>query len=106
VMIVAGLGLDEEAMRRGVPMGYRVHQWQASDAGVAGKSSAIGWPKRETQEQGKTWAAHAAQEVGNWGVFLPTLYKLYQVVTDTRRNPYADLSLEGKGRSAAYRFIR
>src|SRR5450631_3806641 len=28
VMIVAGLGLDEEAMRRGEPMGYRVHQWQ------------------------------------------------------------------------------
>jgi hypothetical protein len=106
VMIVAGLGLDEEAMRKGDPMGYRVHQWQASDSGVVGKSSAIGWRRKETPEEGKVWAAHAAQEVGNWGVFLPTLYRLYQVVTDTRRNPYADLSVDGKGRHAAYRHIR
>ncbi len=28
-----------------------------------------------------------------------------QAVTDTRRNPYADLSVEGRGRNARYRHI-
>lgn len=104
-IIVAGLGLDEAAMRQGDPMGYRIHQWQASDEGVVGRSSAIGTRRKETVEDGKVWAAHCAQEVGNWGVFLPTLYKLYQVVTDPRRNPFTDLSLEGRGRNAVYRHI-
>lgn len=106
VIIVAGLGLDEEAMRKGDPMGYRIHQWEASDSGVVGKSSGIGTRKKETPEDGRVWAAHAAQEVGNWGAFLPSLYKLYQVVTDTRRNPYADFTVEGRGREARYRFLK
>lgn len=102
VMIVAGLGLTEEEMRAGDPMGYRVHQWSASDCGVVGRSSGIGRRKKEDEAAGKIWAAHAAQEIGNWERFLPTLYKLYQVVTDTRRNPFTDLSVEGRGREARY----
>ncbi len=105
VMIVAGLGQSEEEMRRGDPMGYRLHQWSAHGAGVAGRSSGIGRRKPEDAAAGKVWAAHAAQEVGNWAVFLPTLYGLYQVVADTRRNPFADLSLQGSGREASYRYI-
>lgn len=106
VIICAGLGMDEEAMAKGDPMGYRIHQWEATDAGVVGKSSAIGTRRKETVEDGKVWAAHCGQEVGNWGVFLPTLFNLYRVVTDVRRNPYADLSVVGKGRDAKYAFIK
>jgi len=105
VMIVAGLGLTEEEMQRNEPMGYRVHQWSASDLGVRGRSSGIGARRSEDEAAGKIWAAHAGQEIGNWEVFLPQLYKLYKVITDTRRNPYADLSVEGKGRGARYKFI-
>jgi hypothetical protein len=106
VMIVAGLGLTEEDMAKGDPVGYRVHQWSASDAGVIGRSSGIGRRKQEDAAAGKVWAAHAGQEIANWQVFLPTLYKLYQVVTDTRRNPFTDLGVQGQGREARYVHIR
>jgi hypothetical protein len=86
-------------------MGYRIHQWQKTDAGVVGKSSAIGARRPESVEDGKVWAAHCAEEVGNWGVFLPQLYQLYRVVTDTSRNPFSDLSVVGKGRDARYQYI-
>lgn len=105
VIIVAGLGFDEEAMARGEPLGYRVHQWQGTDAGVVGRSSAIGTRKPETAEEGRVWAAHAGQEIANWGRFLPQLYRLYRVVTDPRRNPMADLSVLGRGRQARYQYI-
>jgi hypothetical protein len=51
VIVVAGLGFDEEAMLKGDPMGYRIHQWQKSDAGVTGKSSAIGTRRKEIVEE-------------------------------------------------------
>ena len=105
VIVVAGLGLDAEAMQAGDPMGYRIHQWQASDSGVVGKSSAIGTRRKETVEDGKVWAAHCAEEIGNWGVFLPDLYRLYRVVTDVRRNPFTDLSVDGRGRNATYKHV-
>lgn len=105
VTLVAGLGLGEECLASPDPMGYRLHQWQKTDYGVVGKSSAIGARRPENEEAGRIWAAHAAQEVANWAVFLPTLYKLYKVVTDVRRNPFADLSVEGQGRAARYRYI-
>jgi hypothetical protein len=105
VIITAGLGFDLEAMHKGEPMGYRIHQWQATDYGVVGKSSGIGTRRKETVEQGKVWAAHCLQEIGNWPVFLPQLYTLYKVITDPRRNPFADLSVAGRGREAQYKYI-
>ena len=72
---------------------------------MVGKSSGIGTGRKETVEDGKAWAAHAAGEIGNWEVFLPQLYRLYKPVTNTSRNPFADLSVEGKGRAAHYRRI-
>jgi hypothetical protein len=105
VIVVAGLGLGEECLQAPDPMGYRIHRWQKTDYGVVGKSSAIGMRKKETVEDGKIWAAHCAQEIGNWGVFLPQLHSLYRVVTDTGRNPYADLSVDGRGRDGRYRHI-
>ena len=106
VVIVTGLGLGEKCLVNPSPMGYRIHQWQKTDYGVEGKSSAIGTRKKETVEDGKVWAAHNIQEIGNWGVFLAQVYTLYKVVTDTSRNPFADLSVEGRGRNAHYRYIK
>jgi hypothetical protein len=105
VASVAGLGLGPECLVNQSPMGYRIHQWQPSDVGVVGKSTAIGTRKPETVEDGKVWAAHAAEEVGNWAVFLPDIYRLYKVVTDVKRNPFADLSVTGKGREARYKHM-
>jgi hypothetical protein len=105
VIIVAGLGLGEECLVEPQPLGYRIHQWQKTDDGVVGKASAIGTRKKETVAEGKVWAEHCAEELGNWGMFLPQLYSLYKVVTDTRRNPFNDLSVDGEGRAARYRYI-
>ncbi len=106
VVIVAGLGLGEESMVDPDPMGYRIHQWERRDYGVAGKSSAIGTRKKESVEEGKVWAAHCAEEIGNWAVFLPQLFTLYKVVKCPLRNPFADLSVTGKGRQARYVYIQ
>ena len=104
-IVVAGLGFDDEALAAGDPMGYRIHQWERSDAGVKGMSSGIGTRKKETVEDGKIWAEHCAQEVGNWEVFLPGLYKLWKVVEPGQRNPFTDLSLDGTGRDATFRYM-
>ena len=88
------------------PMGYRIHQWQKTDYGVVGQSNAIGLKKKETPEQGMVWAKHAGQEVGNWGAFLPQIYNLFKVVTNTEYNPYTDLSIEGTGENMRYKYIK
>lgn len=106
VLIVAGLGFDTAAMETPDPLGYRLHQWSPTDAGVMGSSTAFGARKPETHADGLIWAAHAAGEIGNWEVFLPTLYRLYQVVTDTRRNPFTDLSVTGTGLDARYKAMK
>jgi hypothetical protein len=106
VIVVAGLGLGRKCLTDPDPMGYRIHQWQKTDYGVVGKSSGIGTRKRETIADGKVWAAHCVQEIGNWSAFLPQLYSLYRVVTDPGRNPYADLSVDGIGRDARYRYLK
>jgi hypothetical protein len=106
VVIVSGLGLGEECLVNPDPFGYRMHQWQKTDFGVVGKSSGIGTRKKETVEDGKVWAAHCAEEIGNWASFLPQLHSLYKVVNCPNRNPFADLSVEGKGRDARYKFIK
>ncbi len=106
VMIVAGIGMTKEELEHPEPWGYRIHQWEKTDFGVVGKSSAIGTRKKETYEEGEVWAAHCDEEVGNWGVFLPEVYNLYKPVTNPLRNPFSDLSVEGKGRNAKYRFIK
>jgi hypothetical protein len=104
--IVGGLGFGPESLMNKEPMGYRVQQWEKTDYGVVGKSSAIGTIKKEKPEEGMIWAAHCIVEIGNWGVFLPQLYTLYRVVKNTEYNPFADLSLEGQGTNAAYKYIR
>ena len=51
-VVAAGLGFGPESLDVSEPMGYRVHQWQATDFGVVGRSSAIGGTKAETPEEG------------------------------------------------------
>ena len=56
-----------------------------------------------TKADGLVWAKHCAEEIGNWGVFLPQLYELYKAVPRGPRNPFADLSVERRGGSLRYR---
>jgi hypothetical protein len=97
VMVVAGLGLSREELERNDPLGYRVHQWSASDTGVVGRSSGVGARKPEDEAAGRIWAAHAAEEIANWEVFLPTLYQLWRVVPEGPRNPYATSTWPASG---------
>jgi hypothetical protein len=104
-VIVAGLGFGVESLQHPEPMGYRIHQWQKTDAGVVGKSSGIGRRKPESPEQGMIWAKHCLEEIGNWATFLPQIYELYKVVKNPDYNPFHDLSLEARGTEARYKFL-
>ena len=103
-VVVAGLGFGPESMVNPDPLGYRLHQWQKTDGGVVGKSSGIGAHKPENTEQGMVWAKHCLEEVGNWGVFLPRLYELYKVLKNPAYNPLCNLSVEGQGALAKYKY--
>jgi len=52
------------------------------------------------------WAQHCKEEIGNWEVFLPQLYKLYRVVTNVQYNPFSDLSVEGRGKDVKYKYMK
>lgn len=101
-VIVAGIGLGEEALEDPKVMGYRIHQWEKTDFGIKGKSTAIGILKIEDEEMGKVWASHCAEEIGNMQYFLPTMYQLYKVVENPKYNPYNDLLLSGSGETLHY----
>lgn len=108
VMVVAGRGFSRDEIEAvaggGGVLGSRLHPWEdAPGGGVVERSTAVGRRKPEGPAEGAVWAAHASGEIANWGAFLPQLHSLSQVVTDPRRNPHADLSVEGRGRSARYR---
>lgn len=84
VCVDAALDLSQEPdVSKAPPRGYRVHQWKACDSGVMGRSSAVSLSvldKNAELREGKLWAAHAAEECENWGVFLPELYRLWSAV--------------------------
>ncbi|MGD9210029.1 MAG: hypothetical protein PVI90_04605 [Desulfobacteraceae bacterium] len=104
-VVVCCIGMGEEALTNPQHWGYRIHQWSKADCGVAGSSTAIGALKQENHEDKLNWADHCEEEIGNWAVFLPSLYSLYQVVTNTKYNPYTDLSVEKKENSIKYKYI-
>ncbi len=106
VASVSGIGYGEEALTNPQVWGYRIHQWSKSDNGVIGRSTAIGMLKKEDHEAKHIWAAHCEEEISNWAVFLPTLYPLYKVVTNTDYNPYTDLSVEKVDGIAHYKYIK
>ena len=102
---VCCIGMGEAALEKPEPWGYRIHQWSKSDNGVIGCSTVIGALMKENHEDKLNWAAHCEEEVDNWGVFLPALYPLYQVVKNTDYNPYADLSIEKYHNKFRYKYI-
>lgn len=104
-VVVAGLGLGPESIETGEPMGYRIHQWEKTDYGVVGKSSAFGAKIKETKEDGLKWAEHCVEEIENWKMFLSQMYDLFKSVANTDTNPFADLTVEGEGRNAKYKYI-
>jgi hypothetical protein len=53
-------------------------------------------------ESGLVWAAHGSEEVGNWEVFLPELYRMYKVINRADICPYYSFKVCGKGRDAMY----
>jgi hypothetical protein len=101
-VIMAGLGFGPGSLDVDEVLGYRLHQWQKTDAGVVGRSSAVGRAKQESREEGLVWAKHCAEEIGNWAAFLPDLYRLYRVVKNPAYNPYADLTVAGRGGDLRY----
>ena len=102
--LLAG-GNNQETIDHGQPFSYRLHQWESTDAGVKGRSSAVDAAKKSTPQEGLLWADHAIEEIGNWEFFLPPLYNLYRVVTNTDYNPFADLSVERQGGTVRYKHI-
>ena len=102
-IVAAGLGFGPESLEVSEPMGYRVHQWQGTNAGVVGRSSAVGRRVPETPEEGLVWAKHCAEEIGNWAAFLPQLYGLYRVVDRPELNPFADLTVDRDASGVRYR---
>ncbi len=103
---VAANALFKKDYRHDNPIiAYRIHQWQASDRGVVGMSSAVPMrpdPLEVEQARGLTWAAHAGEEVGNWAKFLPDLYRLYKVVPLPETNPFFSLKVKREGRVVRY----
>jgi hypothetical protein len=104
-IVAAGLGFGPESLEVSEPMGYRVHQWQGTNAGVVGRSSAVGGRVPETPEEGLVWAKHCAEEIGNWAAFLPQLYGLYRVVDRPELNPFADLTVDRDASGVRYRNV-
>lgn len=105
-IIVAGLGFGEESMAVEEPMGYRIHQWQASENGVIGKSSGIGRIKKEDKKDGVVWAKHAFTEISNWAAFLPDLFRLYRVVKNPLYNPFCDLRVTRENGELKYKHLK
>jgi hypothetical protein len=102
VVIVAGISIfGENVDPKDPPMAWRVHQWQKTDDGVIGMSSGMTAEGCKV-ESGMVWAAHAIEEVGNWGVFLADLSRLYKVVTRADICPYYSFRVEGTGCNARY----
>lgn len=106
VVVVAAIALFEKDFKPDNPIiAYRIHQWEKTDFGVKGLSSAVPVSEDplEGKERGLVWAEHAAEEVANWEVFLPTLYKLYSVVKDRpEANPFHSLKVEKTGKKLRY----
>jgi hypothetical protein len=72
--------------------------------GLSGGSRRSTVRRRPPQRRG--WSGGTLPgEIGNWGEFLPTLYGLYRVVTNTGYNPFADLSVERTDGVVAYAYM-
>lgn len=98
----AGIGADGTEVAPDAPaLAWRLHQWQKSDEGVMGMSTAL-TAERADFESGVLWAAHHMDKVANWEVFLPTLYRLYRGITRWEVSPCQSFLLAGVGPNARY----
>jgi len=101
-VVVSGISLTGENVHRDDPsFGYRVHQWQKSDAGIVGMSTGIEVEANDANN-GLVWAKHATEEIGNWEVFLPKLYDLYKVIKNPHICPYYSFRVERQGKKVRY----
>lgn len=102
VMAVAGISLTGENFKEDDPaLAYRVHQWESTDFGVRGISSAVP-VEPEPLEKGLVWAKHGQEEINYWGDFLAQLYKLWTVIDNPRLNPYFSLKVVREGKKVRY----
>lgn len=102
VVVVGAISILGDNVKPDDPvLGYRIHQWQKSDAGVVGMSTAVEARKNDADD-GLIWAGHAAEEVANWEVFLPALFRLYKVIERRDICPYFSFRVDGTGENAVY----
>ncbi|MEM3550179.1 MAG: hypothetical protein QW222_01300 [Candidatus Bathyarchaeia archaeon] len=89
VVVAAAISITgEEVKEDAPPIGYRVHQWEKTDFGVRGRSTAIPTKAESNERLLNVWAPHCQKEIANFQVFLPQLYRLWSVVKDPEVNPY------------------
>jgi hypothetical protein len=101
-IVAAGISLTGVNVHRDdKAFGCRLHQWQRSDSGTVGLSSAIEFEVNDVNN-GLVWAKHATEEVANWEVFLPRLYELYKVIKNPHICPYYSFRVERRGKNVAY----
>lgn len=102
VVVVSGISLTGENFKEDdPPLAYRIHQWEKTDFGVRGMSSAIPC-EPEPLEKGLVWAKHGSEEIAYFGDFLADLYRLWSVVKNPKLNPFFSFKVVGKGRSLRY----
>jgi len=105
-VVVAATGLADDPKYPkgpGAPvLAYRLHQWEKTDFGVKGLSSAIPMTTQTEEDQGRVWAAHATEECSNWGVFLPALYRLYRVIENPEVSVPVSLKVKREGKKLMY----
>jgi hypothetical protein len=103
-VIAAGIALFKKDYKPdNSVVAYRVHQWEATDSGVRGQSSAV--PMKDEPLEGNraaVWAKHANEEVNYWGDFLPELYRLFTVVKTPEMNPFSSFKVDREGKNVRY----
>jgi len=103
-VILAGIALYRKDYRPGnAVMAYRVHQWEETDRGVRGRSSAIPvQPDPMEIERGQIWAKHTGEEIQYLRNFLPDLYRLYRVVQNPSMNLFSSFKVKRDGDIVRY----
>lgn len=102
VLVAAAISLTGENLRDDAqPLSYRIHQWEKTDFGVKGISSAIP-VEVEPKEHLYSWAKHGSEEILYFQEFLPELYRLWRKVDDPHINPYFSFKIVRQGKSIIY----
>jgi hypothetical protein len=88
VVVAAAISITGENIKEDAPpVGYRVHQWEKTDFGVRGRSTAIPTEAESNERLLNVWAT-CQEEIANFQAFLPQLYSLWSVVKDPEVSPY------------------